>query len=310
MSGCELARSVTENQNTDCVLGLTGGWGEPSPDSPKNFVVIHPWVDLDAATCVALTGAEIEDVFFLPANYSEVPHAYQHARILDHPLGLKGHLEADGVCHSAAASLPEAADLADSDLLAEVEEQDMLGFAQPRFSLARILASVRSFLQAQGRSGEDLDRAVLAVMVPVLRALAHAERQKRAMARTPLPEVEVGPYRFVLRVGGGNHPGALPRNYAGIIYHDGFNLGVVRHPRRQEIDFRLLRDDLPGWFIHPTGFLACWGSLKGPATSLPPAGTPQNVDELVELLRRRIVPASFSVSSSAINPEASAGPST
>lgn len=259
-------------------------------DSPRQLVVIHPWVDLDAAACVALTGVELEDVYFLPANAAEIPPEFQNARILDHPLGMKGLLEQDGVQHSAAASLPEAADLVGSDLLAEIEEQDMLGYAQPRFSLARILACLRSYFADKQLEGEELDRAVLRVIVPVLRALAHAERQNRAAAKTLPPEIEVGPHRFVLRIGRSTGPIALPRNYSGIIYHDGFNLGVVRHPRRREIDFRLLREDLPGWFIHPTGFMACWGSFKAPATTLPPPGTPQNVVELVELLRRRIVP--------------------
>lgn len=259
--------------------------------SPSRCVVIHPWVDLDAATCVALTGVAIEDVYFLPANAPDVPAHLKEARILDHPLGHKGLLESDGIQHSAAASLPEAADLADSDLLLEVEEQDMHGFAQPRFSLARILACVRAFFRDQKLTGEELDRAVLRVMVPVIRAIAHAERQKARAPQTPLPEVEVGPYRFALRVGASDEPLVLPRGYAGIIYQDGFNLGVVRHPRRREIDFRLLREELPGWFIHSTGFMACWGSFKAPASGPPPEGTPRTAAELVALLREKLIPA-------------------
>ncbi|MDW8079905.1 MAG: hypothetical protein RMJ16_13580 [Thermoguttaceae bacterium] len=252
--------------------------------------MIHPWVDLDAAACVALTGVAIEDVYFLPANATEIPECLKHARILDHPLGLKGFLESNGLQHSAAASLPEAADLAESDFLLEVEEQDMQGYAQPRYSLARILACVRAYFRDQKLAGEELDRAVLRIIVPVLRAIAHAERQNRQVRQSPLPEVEVGPYRFVLRLGPSDEPPMLPRGYAGIIYQDGFNLGVVRHPRRRELDFRILREDLPGWFIHSTGFMACWGSFKAPASGPPPEGTPRTAAELAELLRQKLVP--------------------
>ncbi len=123
-------------------------------------------------------------------------------------------------------------------------------------------------------------------MVPVLQALAFTERQNRSQREGSWPMVEVGPYRFLLRLGQSDETPTLPRHYAGMIYHDGFNLGVVRHPQRKELDFRLLREDLPGWFIHPSGFMACWVASQPPATTLPPAGTPQTPAELVELLRK------------------------
>jgi hypothetical protein len=255
-------------------------------DSRPLKVVIHPWVDLDAAACVALTGVSIDQVYFLPANAEQLPSDLRDARVLDHPLGHKGELEGGEIQHAAAASLPEAADLQESDFLLEVEEQDTLGFAHPRFSLARILASLRAYYRGQGLEGEELDRAILRIMVPMLQALIYTERQNRNQRQAVLPQVEVGPYRFVVRIGRGEEGPVLLRNHAGMIYQDGFNLGVVRHPRRKEIDFRLLREELPGWFIHPSGFMACWGSFKAPANGPPPPGTPRTVAELVELLRK------------------------
>ena len=266
---------------------------EEEGGEPNLKVVIHPWVDLDAATCVAFTGVPIEQVHFLPANLDHLPEELGDARVLDHPLGHKGELEAGEIQHSAAISLPEAADLRESDLLLEVEEQDTLGFAQPRFSLARILACLRAYYRSQGLEGEQLDRAILRIMVPILRALIFTERQNRTVRQTVLPHVEVGPYRFLVRTGGGDEAPSLGRNHAGIIYHNGFNIGVVRHPRRRELDFRLLREELPGWFIHPSGFMACWGSFKAPANSPPPPGTPRTVSELAELLRKYFVPPMF-----------------
>ncbi len=253
------------------------------------LAVTHPHVDLDAAACIALLGIPVDDVGFLPASAKSLPEAWQGARVVDHPLGHKGELSPDGTQHSAASSLPEAQDLVGSDFLQEIEEHDSLGFAPPRFSLAKILAGVRAYYRNQGLQDEVLDRAILSTMLVVLRGLILLERDSKNRQLRPMdPMVEVGHFRFALRVGESSSEWrSYDKEITGFIYHHGFNLGIVRFTGRENPDLRLLAADLPGWFIHPSGFLACWGSFKAPATEPPPAGTPQNAEELVELLRRR-----------------------
>jgi hypothetical protein len=106
----------------------------------KPVVIVHPWPDLDACACVALAGAAPQDVHFLPSRATKVPSLCPCCgkqltgaeRVLDHPLGEKGRLDANGTRHSAATAMPEAAN-ADPDLLAEVEELDSTGqVRQPR----------------------------------------------------------------------------------------------------------------------------------------------------------------------------------
>jgi hypothetical protein len=264
-------------------------------------LIVHPRVDLDACACITLAGAAPENVHFLPAGATEVPSECPCCgkqltgteRILDHPLGEKGRLDADGTRHSAAMSMPEAVG-ADPDLLAEVEEQDSTGLVQrPRFSLAHVLAAVRTDASNRGLRNVELDREVIAVMSRIIRGLnlLHVARQsaREVIARTRiesvdgvrfavLPEEEIPPMVGIV----------LNEEYdvSGAIYAEGFNLGVTRYPGRTTPDLRKLQPHLAGWFIHTAGFLACWGSRKSPATSPPPVGTPRTQDELLALMRR------------------------
>jgi len=263
-------------------------------------VIIHPCPDLDACICAALAGADSGSVHFLPAGASAVPrvcpccgkHLSGTERILDHPLGEKGRLSADGTRHSAAMSMPEAAN-AHPELLAEVEEQDSTGKVEhPRFSLASVLAAIRTDASNRGFRDTELDREVVRAMGAIVRGLnlLHAARKKAhdVIAETRieraggarfavLPEGEVSPQVGIV----------LNEEYdvSGAIFRSGYNLGVARYPGRETPDLRKLADRLPGWFIHTAGFLACWGSRKSPATGAPPAGTPQNQGDLLALLK-------------------------
>ncbi|MCS7306407.1 MAG: hypothetical protein NZ602_15025 [Thermoguttaceae bacterium] len=253
-------------------------------------IVIHPHVDLDACACVALAGVPVDEVYFLPANATKVPDELAGARILDHDLGWKGASDSQGGIHAAALSMPEAAELLGSDLLAEIDEQDRFGqVQQPRFSLGMILAGLRRELAAEGLEGEVLDRAILRVMVPILRGLIRLERQRRQgeANAVPLPTVQIGTWKFALRHAPMQEPIAdmALAGCVGVVWADGLALGVTRYPGQTEPDLTRLAPFLPGWFIHPAGFLACWGSRKAPATSPPPPGTPQTLDELVQLLQ-------------------------
>jgi hypothetical protein len=264
-------------------------------------VIVHPRPDLDACVCIALAGVSPQDVHFLPAGATEIPSVCPCCgkpltgaeRILDHPLGEKGRLDADGTRHSAAVSMPEASE-ADPDLLAEVEEQDSTGLVrQPRFSLARILAAVRTEVSDRGLRDVELDREVVSMMSRIIRGLnlLYAARKSAHSVIADTRITEVGGVRIAVLPEGEIPPMVgivLNEEYdvSGAIYKSGFNLGVTRYPGRESPDLRKLQPHLPGWFVHSAGFLACWGSRKSPATSPPPAGTPQTQDELLALLRK------------------------
>ena len=213
-------------------------------------------------------------------------------RILDHPLGEKGRLEADGTRHSATMSMPEAKS-AHPDLLAEVEEQDSTGKVEnPRFSLASILAAIRTDASNRGFRGTELDREVVRAMGAIIRGLnlLHATRKEAHDVIAEARIEEVGGARFAILPQGEVSPQVgivLNEEYdvSGAIFRSGYNLGVARYPGRDTPDLRKLAQHLPGWFVHTAGFLACWGSRKSPATEAPPVETPQIQEELLALLK-------------------------
>ncbi|MGB9687861.1 hypothetical protein [Thermogutta sp.] len=265
--------------------------GEPTV---KSVVVIHPYVDLDACACVAFAGVDVEQVEFLPSHITEPPASLATARFLDHPLGIKGTREDGGLVHAACLLMPEAADLVHSPLLREIDSQDTYGWSFARYNLATLITALRAEFKAQGMEGEELDRAILRCMVPIIRGLARLERQRRTKQVTL---VKIGAWPFALRVDCENldphvsiqvvsEQEAEDLRPVGVLYQEGYNLGIARFAPFTDPDFRPLAPYLPGWFIHSSGFLACWGSNKAPRSEPPPAGTPQNWLELLQLVQK------------------------
>jgi hypothetical protein len=189
--------------------------------------------------------------------------------------------------------MPEAT-RADPDLLAEVEEQDSTGLIkQPRISLSRILAAVRTEASNRGIRDVELDREVVSTMSRIIRGLnlLHAAREsaRANIARSRIEEV--GGYKFAILPPGETLPHVgeiLNKEYdvSGAIYQAGFNLGVTRYPGRTTPDLRKLQPHLPGWFVHTAGFLVCWGNRKSEAASPSPSSTPQTQNELLALMRK------------------------
>lgn len=265
------------------------------------MVIVHPNPDLDACLCIALSGASLEEVHFLPAGMTKLPvvcpccgrRLTGKERILDHPLGEKGRLDADGTRHAAACSMPEATN-ADPILLDEADEQDSTGkVINPRFSLASILAAVRSEASDRGLRGTELDREVVRTMSRIITGLNLLYTKKQEadiIINGGVRIVEVGKFKFAMLPEGDTSPQmgiVLNEKYGvtGHIYAQRYNIGVSRYPGHNEPDLTKLKSYLPGWFIHTAGFLACWGSRKSPATGMPPHGTPQNQTELLALMR-------------------------
>jgi hypothetical protein len=255
--------------------------------------VVHPRIDLDAVVSLAILGARPEEVFFVPAGAKELPAELQDARVVDHPLGEKGRLDPDGVRHAAALSLPEARSWS-PELLAEVDEQDSTGQVRsPRFSLGAVLAAIKAAIGVESPDidGETMDREVYRYFRPIVVGLnlLHQRREeaRALLASARIVELEDGVRVAVLKGEQPTSVGMLLNEELGCsaqVYSEGHNLGVFRYPGRTAPDLRRLADKLPGWFIHPAGFLAAWGTKKSPATSPPPVGTPQNTDGLIQLL--------------------------
>jgi hypothetical protein len=255
--------------------------------------VVHPRVDLDAVVSLAILGARPEEVFFVPAGAKELPSELKDARVVDHPLGEKGRLDPNGVRHAAALSLPEARGWS-PELLAEVDEQDSTGQVRaPKFSLGAVLAAIKAAIGAEspGLEGEAMDREVYRYFRPIavgLNLLHRRREEARALlASARIVELEDGVRVAVVIGEQSTAVGMLLNEELGCsaqVYSEGHNLGVFKYPGRTAPDLRRLADKLPGWFIHPAGFLAAWGTKKSPATSPPPAGTPQNTDGLIQLL--------------------------
>lgn len=263
--------------------------------------IIHQNPDLDAVVCVALAGVGAEDVHFIPAGEKEIPvicpccnkKLTGQERILDHPLGEKGRLDVDGTRHAAACSMFES-QIADPLLLEEVDEQDSTGkVVNPRFSLASVLAAVRSEASERGFRGTNLDREVVRTMSRVITGLNILNAKRQEADNTingGVRIVEIGSFKFAILPEGETSPQmgiVLNEKYGvtGHIYAQQNNVGVTRYPGHNEPDLTKLKRHLPEWFIHTAGFLACWGSRKSPAMVTPPKGTPQNQEELLALMR-------------------------
>lgn len=263
-------------------------------DKEKLLLVTHPHIDMDAASsmCAAmlkrnLTPAQVGRVY-LGANIPQLPDLSEVADevlVLDHPLGLKG-------VKSCLDEMKESRDYFSDEFIAEVNEQDSSGKSTPRHPLSRIFGAIRYSLR-ETLEGGDVDEALLSIWYHVCRGLSMQERQKREALKTldMIPIETTGPYRWACS------EGPMPpqtgellnnlRNVTGFVYFEkGSGLGVFRFPGQNQPDLNLLHEHLPGWFIHPTGFLACWGSRKAPAVGLPPTGTPQNQAQLLALLHQ------------------------
>ena len=162
---------------------------------------------------------------------------------------------------------------------------------KPKFTLSRLFAAMRTSLRSEGHSPSTVDAMLLKTWAMVVKgiALQNKDRQNAEENCGDVVTVPIGPYTFAMPQDALSPQMGQVLNGMGVtgsIYRDGrFGLGVFRFPGRQEPDLSLLVGKLKGWFVHPAGFLLCWGSRKAPATQPPPKGTPQTVQELIEFLR-------------------------
>lgn len=267
-------------------------------------IVTHYHIDLDATFSVLLQVIQgkgsLSDVRYLPAGTSRLPANLRDAIVVDHDLGTKGS-------GSALADLPGAREVFGDMLVNEIDEQDRTGKAIPRIPLGRLFGAVRQELRDRGLKGAALDNAVLEYWDVAAKGLAKQEaNRKRAVAEAHrVPIRQVGPYRFAVpfepMAPGTSGVLADEHNVQGVIYQAPYGIGIHRFAGQNEPDLNKLVPHLQGtkevlndatnqfeevgWFVHEAGYLACWGSRKAARHTKPPAGTPQNQKELLELLR-------------------------
>ena len=77
-----------------------------------------------------------------------------------------------------------------------------------------------------------------------------------------------------------------------IIYEDVddfYYLGIAQRKGSRAPKLYALRPPLKGWFIHPEGWLACWGSESSPRACPPPDNTPQDAHELFNVLKKYLM---------------------
>jgi len=251
-------------------------------------IVTHPHLDVDAASSVGLLilqgHGRADEVGFVPANADKKPPNTRKASYVDHPLGVKGKA-------SALAELPGSRETFGDDFVSEVAEQDSKGKAEPRLPLGRMFAAVRAAYRARGMSGEAMDRALLEWWLVLLEGLAIQEDQARRAEKdvVTVPITAIGGRLWAIPDGPMPPQSGIVLNerlgVTGFLYQANYGLGVYRFPGRDRPNLNRLKGALPGWFIHPEGFLACWGSRKAPRVPPPPKGTPQNKEELLAAMR-------------------------
>lgn len=159
--------------------------------------------------------------------------------------------------------MPEA-NQADPDLLAEVEEQDSTGLVRsPRFSLARILAAVRTEASERGLRDVELDREVVSAMSRVIRGLnlLHGAQESARSYISNSRIEKVGGHKFAVLPPGETPPqvGVIlneEHDVSGAIYQTGFNLGVSRYPGRTVPDLRKL-PAAPAGMVCPYRRVSC-----------------------------------------------------
>lgn len=254
----------------------------------RRRAVVHRVPDLDAVASVVAAGIDPDDVLFMPTNIAAIPESMQDARVLDHPCG-RPHREGR---RSVLWGMPEAEGW-DPAILAEVEDVTCRRDTSPRFSLGDILAALRTEAIFSGLTGRALDRSVVRRMGRVIRGLQanHEAIQTADVALQDVPALDLGNGCRLAILGEDNRlhmAGRVlaGRGFAGSVWRRNNGLGVSRNVGFPAPDLTLLRAHLPGWYVPDSGLVACWGSAKAPVGGPPPAGTPQTVSELMDLLVR------------------------
>lgn len=251
------------------------------------LIVTHPHVDLDAASCVALLVLQdegrLEDVVFLPANEKKLPFSRDRCLVVDHPLGLKGE-------RSALAELPGAVELLGEEFVKEVDRHDSGSGVDGDWTLSHIFGAFRTGLTLRGFAPEEKDRKLLSLWCDFVRGHVSMRNQwKRASEAAPdVPLVRVGPYLFAASLRSlppGTHSILQEQGVTGLFYQSDRGIGMHRFKGEKKPDLRKMGDRLPGWYVDEREFLVCWGSKKAPMTSPPPKGTPQSMEELIELAK-------------------------
>lgn len=251
----------------------------------RRRAITHRIPDLDAIASIAASGVEPSDVLLLPMGATEIPQEWMDAVVLDHPLA-NAKVRHGSQFRSTLGSLPESAHW-DPRVVAAVERSVGAAGVEPQFSLQEICDAIRTALVLDGYSTRPLDVEALRVGGLVMRGLNENRRQLRDTLDVidGMSTIRLSGFRLaVLPEGRKLYQVAkmlTDRGVACSAYSFNGSLGIQRHEGLHSPDLKRLEPALPGWSVRQ--YIACWGSGLSSAPR-PPAGTPQNQAELVELV--------------------------
>lgn len=246
------------------------------------MIYTHQNLDIDAASSVwlfKLYHQRDDEVIFVPADY--VPNTaveYAPDIYIDIPaggLGWKGEKSAfSEILERTNDEFQEA--FKDLKVLIDIKDSTGETIRIPGMSSGTI---VDTFIHIKDYYGKD-DNALLLAWKPVIIGMLSSYRryQKALRAADRAKMIENIP---IIKNAPSQTASILhSRGAEFVVYEDGFNVGVIRSNSSKKNLGELLRDRLPTWFHHKSGFLSCWGCNKAPKYS--PADI--SAEELAEIV--------------------------
>lgn len=244
--------------------------GGHKPNPEWSLVMTHSYVDLDAVACTTL-GSFYQ---LIPGNAKEIPSTPYHfeVKILDHPLNPSGK----GTKSAFAQAAPKETN---PELIQEIDEADSATSGVAHFTLIDICSNdtelLNTYQDGFRKTQEDMEK------YPEMEkgCIFHPCGDYLFVELIKKNESQAAGFAIWLRE---RHP-----KLAGAVYQDGYNLGIFRYPGITMPSFVKAASKLPLWYFDQRGgWMLSWGTRKVRKTEAPPAGNPQNIDQLIKLVER------------------------
>jgi len=156
-------------------------------------------------------------------------------------------------------------DLLPPNIVDEVNEQDSKGYSRNRVPLALLIASLATY----GMTDLEIVQQCYPMVVGWIKLQGEWKETEKYFHT--LERVQLGKYTYIISKSVEHRSLssiAVRNGVNGTIFWSKTGCGISRYPGQDKPDLSTL--GLVGWFHHPIGFLACWGSRKAPKSTLPP----------------------------------------